>query len=323
MSLPLPIDPYTVLGVQKDADIYAIRSSHRKLVLKYHPDRLRDESERANGREVFKRVQEAYELLSDPSERSKYDNKVKLAQLRKEAMEAVPNSKGFEAEKGRIYEERRPRSSYHDSGKAFGRDSSRKYDGDEPTSSTRRESSGRYAEYEWRPSARWEERLRSDKQGEKAAIGVPINAAIKFNTNPSKTEVTKEKAQEKERARELKRARKNESLAPSGKTRDREKRGQRSDKPTTRYAIVSDSSSDTDGYYPQSSARWGPDYTGRVQASIQSSTWQRGEYKESPSPDPIQGSHRYTTIGVHPQRPNPKRPEPQHSRSNEWRGRSL
>jgi curved DNA-binding protein CbpA len=317
MSSPLPIDPYTVLGVQKDADISAIRSSGRKLMLKYHPDRLRDESERANGLEVFQRIQTAYELLSDPSMRSRYDDKVKLAQLRKEAMEAVPNSKGFEPEKGRTYEDRGPRSSYHDSEKGFGRDSARKYDEYGPTSSTRRESSGRYAEYEWRSSARWEERERGDKQGEKATIGVPINAAIKFNTNPSKIELTKEKAREKERARERERARENESLAPSGKTRDREKRGQRSDKPTTRYAIVSDSDSDSDGYYPQSSAKRGPDYTGRIQARIPRSMHHSWE-EELPGDRP--GLYRSST---NPQQPNPKRPEPQHSRSNESRGRGL
>ena len=45
MSLPLPIDPYIVLGVEKDADIFTIRSKYRKLVLKYHPDKIRNEAE--------------------------------------------------------------------------------------------------------------------------------------------------------------------------------------------------------------------------------------------------------------------------------------
>src|ERR1700735_4292749 len=91
-----------------------------------------------------------------------------------------------------------PRSSYHDSGKAFGRDSAGKYDEYELASSTRRESSRKYDSYEWRPSTRQEEKERSVKRGEKTAISVPVSAAIKLDTKLRKTEeVTKETARRK------------------------------------------------------------------------------------------------------------------------------
>ena len=83
-------DPYLTLGVAKDADVSAIRSAHRKLVLKYHPDRLKGEEEQARGKDIFQKVQQAYELLSDPKERTRYDSRVKLAQLRKEAAARDP-----------------------------------------------------------------------------------------------------------------------------------------------------------------------------------------------------------------------------------------
>src|SRR5271156_6760130 len=77
-------DPYVALGVPKDADTSAIRAAHRKLVLKYHPDRIKNEAERAQGVAVFQKVQYAYELLSDPVERARYDSRVKLERLREE-----------------------------------------------------------------------------------------------------------------------------------------------------------------------------------------------------------------------------------------------
>ncbi len=71
-------DPHVVLGVAVDADISAIRSAYRKLVLRSHPDRIKDEPERMKGEEAFKAVQEAYESLSDPTRRSRYIDRAKL-----------------------------------------------------------------------------------------------------------------------------------------------------------------------------------------------------------------------------------------------------
>ena len=52
---------YDVLGCELDADISTIKKKHRKLVLKYHPDKnLGDE----NAADKFMLVQRAYEVLS-------------------------------------------------------------------------------------------------------------------------------------------------------------------------------------------------------------------------------------------------------------------
>lgn len=90
MASPLPPDPYQALGVSKDADVSAIRSAHRKLALKFHPDRIKDEALRDKGKDEFQKVQQAYEILSDPVRRSRYDDRVRLAELRKEAMMREP-----------------------------------------------------------------------------------------------------------------------------------------------------------------------------------------------------------------------------------------
>ncbi|KAI0383181.1 hypothetical protein F5Y04DRAFT_250807 [Hypomontagnella monticulosa] len=84
----LPPDPYEVLGVQRDAQQPEIRAAHRKLVLKCHPDKVKDPALKAQKQIEFQRVQQAYELLSNDQERSKYDDRVRLAAFKKEAEEA-------------------------------------------------------------------------------------------------------------------------------------------------------------------------------------------------------------------------------------------
>lgn len=65
-------DYYEVLGVARDADPDAIKKAYRKLALKWHPDRHAD-GEREEAEQQFKRVSEAYEVLSDPDKRKRYD----------------------------------------------------------------------------------------------------------------------------------------------------------------------------------------------------------------------------------------------------------
>lgn len=62
-------DYYEVLGVDKNASEADIKSAFRKLAKKYHPDVCKD----PDGAEKFKEAQEAYAVLSDKNERSKYD----------------------------------------------------------------------------------------------------------------------------------------------------------------------------------------------------------------------------------------------------------
>ena len=80
---------YKTLGVPKDATLATIRSAYRKLVLSCHPDKTQDEAEKAVRQEKFHEVQEAYETLSDELKRHKYDEKVKMAELRAERTEIL------------------------------------------------------------------------------------------------------------------------------------------------------------------------------------------------------------------------------------------
>ncbi|KAJ5691830.1 hypothetical protein N7462_001253 [Penicillium macrosclerotiorum] len=78
------IDPYAVLDVAKDANLGEIRIAHRKKVLKCHPDKIQDESQRKVTEDLFYRVQQAYSILSDETERARYDQLVKQAQIIRE-----------------------------------------------------------------------------------------------------------------------------------------------------------------------------------------------------------------------------------------------
>ena len=63
-------DYYQVLGVGRDADPKDIKRAFRKLARQYHPDVNPGD---AGAEERFKEINEAYEVLSDPEKRSKYD----------------------------------------------------------------------------------------------------------------------------------------------------------------------------------------------------------------------------------------------------------
>ncbi|KAK1654985.1 hypothetical protein BDP81DRAFT_92343 [Colletotrichum phormii] len=103
----LPPDPYKILGVSKDAQLAEIRSAHRKLVLKCHPDKVQDPTLKAQKQDEFQKVQQAYEILSDENERGKYDDNVKLAELRKEMAKGMSaNTSAPRAPAARSYEVR-------------------------------------------------------------------------------------------------------------------------------------------------------------------------------------------------------------------------
>lgn len=63
-------DYYQILGVARNAGEDEIKSSYRKMALKYHPDRNKGDKE-AEGK--FKKAAEAYEVLRDPQKRQLYD----------------------------------------------------------------------------------------------------------------------------------------------------------------------------------------------------------------------------------------------------------
>lgn len=65
-------DYYETLGVPKTASADEIKSAFRKLARKHHPD-MAKAKEKAAAEEKFKQINEAYEVLSDPEKRVKYD----------------------------------------------------------------------------------------------------------------------------------------------------------------------------------------------------------------------------------------------------------
>lgn len=192
MEEPLLHNPYKTLNVPKDAPLATIRSAHRKLVLACHPDKVQDESAKKIKAEQFHQVQQAYEVLSDEIRRQRYDDKVKLAQLRAEmntdrgpprrsesyqSPRYSGNSPVFEVRNGRVYEERVPggRSHVFDedifaSKFAEARPSSKKFDEmfSEAPPSNQRRTSGRQGDDRRRMYEAEEERSRRERDVRKA-----------------------------------------------------------------------------------------------------------------------------------------------------------
>ncbi len=63
-------DFYEILGVSKSATDAELKKAYRKLAIKFHPDKNPDNKE---AEEKFKEAAEAYEILSNPDKRARYD----------------------------------------------------------------------------------------------------------------------------------------------------------------------------------------------------------------------------------------------------------
>jgi len=63
-------DYYKILGVSKNASDEQIKKAYRKLAMKYHPDHAKGNK---TAEEKFKKISEAYAVLSDKKKRSQYD----------------------------------------------------------------------------------------------------------------------------------------------------------------------------------------------------------------------------------------------------------
>ena len=70
--IPQNANKYEILGVKRDATDEDLRVAWRRLALLYHPDR-HPEEEREQATQIFQRIASAWETLSDPGERRRYD----------------------------------------------------------------------------------------------------------------------------------------------------------------------------------------------------------------------------------------------------------
>lgn len=83
------IDHYKILKVSRNASLQDIKKSYKRLALKYHPDKNKDTSE------LFKQIVNAYAILSDSKQRSKYDLTLRTDSKRSSNTEPV---NGFKKE---------------------------------------------------------------------------------------------------------------------------------------------------------------------------------------------------------------------------------
>ena len=80
-------DYYTTLSVSKTASTDEIKKAYRKLAIKWHPDKNKGD---AAAEEQFKKISEAYEVLSDENKKAQYD------QFGHNAFQQGPGAGGFQ-----------------------------------------------------------------------------------------------------------------------------------------------------------------------------------------------------------------------------------
>jgi len=88
-------DYYKILNVNRNASIKEIKSSYRKLAVQWHPDK--NNSPEAENK--FKKINEAYSVLSDNTKKIQYDNKLNKPQFRSFSEFFAQNKKNFENKK--------------------------------------------------------------------------------------------------------------------------------------------------------------------------------------------------------------------------------
>ncbi|MEQ9335703.1 MAG: J domain-containing protein [Miltoncostaeaceae bacterium] len=77
-------DHYAALDVAPDASAAEVRAAWRLRLVAFHPDRFRDEDQRRRAEELTQRANEAWQVLGDPVQRSRYDR------LRRSGPQAPP-----------------------------------------------------------------------------------------------------------------------------------------------------------------------------------------------------------------------------------------
>lgn len=81
---------YEVLGLTNNWTEHEIRKAYKRLAMEHHPDKLRDKSQYND--HAFKRIREAYDVLSNPSTKRKYDQFGKITEVSSRPMENSKNN---------------------------------------------------------------------------------------------------------------------------------------------------------------------------------------------------------------------------------------
>ncbi|KAF3491596.1 uncharacterized protein GIQ15_01113 [Arthroderma uncinatum] len=258
-------DPYEVLGIPKTAQTAQIRTAYKKLALKFHPDKIQDESLREQGTVEFQKIQEAYEFISDDSKRIQYDQRIRAAAVAKERMA----SRGTSGSSGRrsgncVFEDITPKEyatgpTYESRPPPPSSKSHRAPRDPSPVSADRNQRPSRYSDddsaYEERRAssrkhANYERRRHHSREPYEKKSSSSSSSKDYVRRERESTRHTKERARE---TRESTRS----SRASNAKVRDRERRRDTSEKlrGTTYAATVedltdysSDSNSDSDGF---------------------------------------------------------------------------
>jgi curved DNA-binding protein CbpA len=110
MASPLPPDPYLALGLPRDATAATIKTTYRKLILKFHPDKVQDAAQKQIASDQFHKVQTAYEIIGEEDRRARYDAQCKLVELRKDMLKQGSGANAQSEVRGSSYSRMRPES---------------------------------------------------------------------------------------------------------------------------------------------------------------------------------------------------------------------
>lgn len=92
---------YNLLGVTENATTDEIKKAYRQLALKYHPDRNPGD---VKSEAFFKKITEAYEILSDPEQRESYNRKLKQTQQSQDIQSNYRNQENNSSKKYKIWD---------------------------------------------------------------------------------------------------------------------------------------------------------------------------------------------------------------------------
>ncbi|AYC99897.1 DnaJ C-terminal domain-containing protein [Neorhizobium sp. NCHU2750] len=95
-------DPYSILGVKRNADADEIKAAWRTKAKTIHPDQNRDDP---NATDRFAEVGQAYELLKDPERRKRYDRAADMHQTIMQQREDAERAKAAKARAEKVMEE--------------------------------------------------------------------------------------------------------------------------------------------------------------------------------------------------------------------------